>query len=212
MLLRRAAFARAGGLEAIRGAIIDDCALAARMKVQGPIWLGLSDRVASLRAYHGGADIRRMVARTAYAQLRYSPLLLAGMLLALGLVFLLPPAVALFGGGAWPIGAATWLAMAGAYRPVLRRYSLSPAWGAALPAIAAAYMVFTLDSAWQEWRGRGGMWKGEPGPRADAPAGTAGATAPAARGHVSAAAPHGRPPRWDSPWPALCSLSRDCEP
>jgi hopene-associated glycosyltransferase HpnB len=170
MLLRRAAFERAGGLEPIRGAIIDDCALARRMKAQGPIWIGLTDRVVSLRGYQGIDGIRRMVARTAYAQLGYSPLALAGMLLALALVFLAPPALALSGAGAArALGAAAWLAMAGAFVPMLRRYRLSPAWGLALPGIAAAYMLFTLDSAWQEARGRGGMWKGEPGPRADPP-------------------------------------------
>jgi hypothetical protein len=90
------------------------------------------------------------------------------MLLALGVVFLAPPVLALFGQGAKrAVGAATWAAMAVSYAPMLRRYGLSPAWGAALPAVAAAYMAFTLDSAWQEWRGRGGLWKGEPGPRAD---------------------------------------------
>lgn len=168
VLLRRTAFERAGGLDPIRGEIIDDCSLARRMKAQGPIWIGLTGRVLSLRGYAGLDGIRRMVARTAYAQLGYNPLALAGMLLALALVFLAPPALALFGSGAArPVGAATWLAMAGAFLPMLRRYGLSPAWGLALPGIAAAYMLFTLDSAWQEARGRGGMWKGEPGPRAD---------------------------------------------
>jgi hopene-associated glycosyltransferase HpnB len=172
VLLRRAAFDRAGGLVPMRGAIIDDCALAARMKAHGPIWLGLTDRVVSLRGYEGAAGIRRMVARTAYAQLGYRQAALVGMLLALGLVFLVPPVATLVGSGAArAVGAATWLAMAGAYGLMLRRYGLSRAWGLAFPAIAAAYMAFTLDSAWQEWRGRGGMWKGEPGPRADSPAG-----------------------------------------
>ncbi|MBW8269684.1 glycosyltransferase [Caldovatus aquaticus] len=168
VLLRRAAFERAGGLEPIRGAIIDDCALARRMKAVGPIWIGLTDRVASLRGYAGVGGIRRMVARTAYAQLGYRPLALAGMLLALALVFLAPPALALSGAGAArTLGAAGWLAMAGAFVPIARFYGLSPAWSLALPGIAAAYMLFTLDSAWQEARGRGGLWKGEPGPRAD---------------------------------------------
>ncbi|MBX6374676.1 MAG: glycosyltransferase [Acetobacteraceae bacterium] len=169
VLLRRAAFERAGGLEPIRGEIIDDCSLARQMKAQGPIWIGLTDRVISLRGYQGLDGIRRMVARTAYAQLGYNPLALVGILLALALVFLAPPALVLVGSdsAARAIGAATWLAMAGAFVPMLRRYGLSPAWGLALPGIAATYMLFTLDSAWQEARGRGGMWKGEPGPRAD---------------------------------------------
>ncbi len=167
VLLDRAAFVAAGGLAPIRGAIIDDCALARRMKAQGPIWIGLTDRVRSLRPYEGVGPIRRMVARTAYAQLGYDPLRLAGMLAGLGLVFLAPPALALLGGGAaaW-IGLAAWAAMALSFAPMLRRFGLSPLRAPALPLIAGAYMLFTLDSAWAEWRGRGGMWKGEAGPRA----------------------------------------------
>ncbi len=168
VLLDRAAFARAGGLAPIRGALIDDCALAGRMKPEGPIWTGLTERVVSLRPYPSVRTIRRMVARTAYAQLRFDPWLLLGMLAALGLVFLAPPLLALVAGGAaGAIGAAAWAAMGIAYAPTLRRFGLSPWRGLALPGIAAAYMAFTLDSALAEWRGRGGMWKGEAGPRAD---------------------------------------------
>ncbi|MFC7691784.1 hypothetical protein ACFQY5_21590 [Paeniroseomonas aquatica] len=109
-----------------------------------------------------------MVARTAYAQLGYRAAALAGMILALALVFLAPPLLAAFGHGpARGLGLAAWAAMALAYAPTLRRFGLSPLRGLALPAVAAAYMAFTLDSAWAEWRGRGGMWKGEAGPRAD---------------------------------------------
>ncbi|MDO9710795.1 glycosyltransferase [Paracraurococcus lichenis] len=172
VLLDRAAFARAGGLAPIRGALIDDCALARQMKRVGPIWIGLTGRVDSLRLYETVGPIRRMVARTAYAQLGYSPLLLAGMILALGLVFLAPPLLALLvaGPAAW-LGGLAWGGMAVAFAPTLRRFGLSPFRGLALPAIAAAYMAFTLDSALAEWRGRGGMWKGEAGPRAESGAG-----------------------------------------
>ncbi|WP_135469486.1 glycosyltransferase [Crenalkalicoccus roseus] len=168
VLLRRAAFEAAGGLAPIRGEIIDDCALARRMKAVGPIWTGLTERVVSLRPYGTVGPVRRMVARTAYAQLGYRAAALAGMLAALALVFLAPPLLALLAEGParW-LGAAAWGAMALAYAPMLRRYGLSPLRGVALPGIAAAYMVFTLDSALAEWRGRGGMWKGEAGPRAD---------------------------------------------
>jgi hypothetical protein len=109
-----------------------------------------------------------MVARTAYAQLGYRPVMLLGMLAALGLVFLAPPALALFGTGAarW-LGLAAWAAMVLAYAPILGRFGLHPSRGIALPGIAFAYMLFTIDSAWQEGRGKGGMWKGEAGPRAD---------------------------------------------
>ncbi len=168
VLLDHAAFQRAGGLAPIRGRIIDDCNLAAQMKRQGPIWLGLTERVESLRPYDGIGAIRKMVARTAYAQLGYNPLLLLGMILALALVFLVPPALALVGEGParW-VGFGAWAAMAIGFAPTLRRFGLSALRGLALPGIALTYMVFTLDSAWAEWRGRGGMWKGEAGPRAD---------------------------------------------
>jgi len=170
VLLHREAFAAAGGFAAIRGAVIDDCALARLMKVRGPIWLGLSERAESLRPYPRAGDIRRMVARTAYAQLGYSPALLAGALAGLALVFLAPPLLALFAesGAARFGGALAWAAMALAYAPTLRRFGLSPLRAIALPAVAGAYALFTLDSALAEWRGRGGMWKGESNPRSDA--------------------------------------------
>jgi hopene-associated glycosyltransferase HpnB len=168
VLLDRAAFERAGGLAPIRGALIDDCALAQRMKAVGPTWIGLTERVDSLRPYETVGPIRRMVARTAYAQLGYRVAALAGMIAALALVFLAPPLLALFAEGlAASLGALAWAAMAVAFLPTLRRFGLSPLRGLALPGIAAAYMAFTLDSALAEWRGRGGMWKGEAGPRTD---------------------------------------------
>ena len=168
VLLDHAAFRRMGGLAPIRGRIIDDCALAGQMKQAGPIWLGLTERVESLRPYEGVGAIRKMVARTAYAQLGYNPLLLLGMTLALALVFLAPPALALLAGGAagW-LGLGACAAMVLAFAPTLWRFGLSAWRGLALPGIAFTYMLFTLDSAWAEWRGRGGMWKGEAGPRAD---------------------------------------------
>ena len=161
MLVRRDALCDAGGLAAIRGALIDDCALAKLLKTHGPIWIGLTERVRSVRAYPAVADIRRMVARTAYAQLRYSPLLLAGTIAGLAMTYLAPVALALFADGiAQFLGIFVWASMALAFRPTLRFYGLSAFWGLALPAIAAIYMAFTLDSAYQHARGRGGMWKG----------------------------------------------------
>ncbi|HEV2366130.1 MAG TPA: glycosyltransferase [Caulobacteraceae bacterium] len=161
MLVARAALQRAGGLAAIRGAIIDDCALAALLKPLGPIWLGLTNRARSLRAYRTVPAIAAMIARSAYAQLRYSPVLLAGTLAGLGLTFLSPPALAILGTG-WTraLGAASWAAMAIAFQPMLAFYRRSPLWGLAAPAIAALYAGFTLASAVQVWRGRGGVWKG----------------------------------------------------
>jgi hopene-associated glycosyltransferase HpnB len=161
MLVRAEALRRAGGIDAIRTALIDDCALARVMKMQGPIWLGLTERVRSIRAYPLLDDIRQMVARSAYAQLRYSPVLLAATVLGLALVYLAPPLLALLAGGvaAW-LGLAAWALMALAVQPTLRFYRVSPLWGPALPAIAFLYMLFTLDSAWASARGRGGLWKG----------------------------------------------------
>jgi hopene-associated glycosyltransferase HpnB len=161
MLVRRDALARAGGMASIRTALIDDCALAKRLKAHGPIWIGLTDGVRSVRAYPALEDIRRMVSRTAYAQLRYSPLLLAGTVLGLAITYLAPVLLAVFAGGtARLLGIAAWLLMALAFQPILRFYRVSPLWGLALPAIAAIYMAFTVDSAYQHARGRGGMWKG----------------------------------------------------
>ena len=103
-----------------------------------------------------------MVSRTAYAQLRYSPLLLAGnRCWAWPSPISLPVLLAVFADGlAQILGLAAWLLMALAFQPTLRFYRVSPLWGLALPAIAAIYMAFTLDSAYQHARGRGGMWKG----------------------------------------------------
>jgi hopene-associated glycosyltransferase HpnB len=161
MLVRADALRQAGGIDAIRGALIDDCALAAALKAQGPIWLGLTGRVRSLRRYPHWSDVGHMVSRTAYAQLRYSPLLLLGTVAALTLVYLVPPAAAIFNAGpsrAFGIGA--WAIMAILFQPTLRSYRRSPLWGFALPAIAAAYLVFTVQSAIASMRGKGGLWKG----------------------------------------------------
>jgi hopene-associated glycosyltransferase HpnB len=161
MLVRTQTLRQAGGIAAIRGALIDDCALAKLLKARGPIWIGLTERVHSIRAYPKVADIRHMIARTAYAQLRYSPLLLAGTVIGLALTYLAPVALALFAHGAAQfVGIFVWLLMALAFRPMLRFYGLRMLWGLGLPAIAASYMAFTLDSAYQHARGRGGMWKG----------------------------------------------------
>jgi hopene-associated glycosyltransferase HpnB len=161
MLVRADVLRQAGGIEAIRGALIDDCALARILKAHGPIWLGLTERVHSIRPYPDIEEIRRMVARSAYAQLQYSPLLLAGTVLGMALTYLAPPLTALFAGGnARIFGLAAWGLMALAFQPTLRLYRLSPLWGLALPAIATCYMLFTLDSALQFARGKGGQWKG----------------------------------------------------
>jgi hopene-associated glycosyltransferase HpnB len=161
MLVQADALRRAGGVESIRGALIDDCSLAEKMKAVGPIWLGLTDRVLSIRRYETIAEASRMISRSAYAQLRYSPLLLALVTLAMALTFLAGPAFMLCGEGlSRGLGAATFALMVLAFQPMLRFYRRSPLWGLALPAIAVAYMLYTLDSAYRYARGRGGSWKG----------------------------------------------------
>ena len=161
MLVRRAALTAAGGIAAIRAEIIDDCALAARLKAQGPIWLGLTRTSVSLRPYRALGEIGRMVSRSAYAQLGYSPWLLMGTIAGMLLVYAAAPLLAVFAGGParW-LGLATWALMAASFQPMLRYYRLSPLWGALLPLIGAIYTAFTLQSAIDVWRGRGGMWKG----------------------------------------------------
>lgn len=162
MLVRRDALEKAGGIASIRAEIIDDCALARRLKAEGPIWLGLTRRARSLRPYGGVGEIGRMVSRSAYAQLGYSLLLLAGTVAGMVLTYLVPPALALFGdnGLARGMGLGAWALMALAFQPMLRFYRVSPLWGVALPIIGMTYTLFTVLSAFQVWRGRGGMWKG----------------------------------------------------
>jgi hopene-associated glycosyltransferase HpnB len=161
MLVRREALHAAGGLEAVRNALIDDCALGTLMKGQAPIWLGLTESVDSLRAYSTFAEFHRMVARSAFAELRYSTLRLVGAVAGMALVYVAPPLFAIFArGAAQSIGAVTWVMMAIALAPMLRLYGRPLIGGFALPAIAAAYVAFTFDSAYQYWRGRGGYWKG----------------------------------------------------
>ncbi|MFZ5732132.1 MAG: glycosyltransferase [Pseudomonadota bacterium] len=161
ILARFDALKRAGGIESIRGALIDDCALGARLKSTGPVWLGFMHDVKSIRASDEIGDVGRMISRSAYAQLRYSLLLLLGMVVAMTVIFLSPVGLVF---AADPLtrtlAAGSWVLMALAFQPTLRYYDQSPLWGVALPLIALAYMVFTLNSAYQYLRGRGGMWKG----------------------------------------------------
>ncbi len=161
MLVRREALAQAGGLEMMRSALIDDCALAALMKQQGAIWLGLTENVQSLRAHADFADFGQMIVRSAFAQLRYSTILLLGTIIGMAATYLAPPLFALFAhGAARAAGVIAWGMMAVAFAPMLRFCRQPPIFGLALPAVAAAYTVFTIESAIQHWRGRGGQWKG----------------------------------------------------
>lgn len=161
MLVRRTSLAAAGSIDAIHAEIIDDCALAQRLKKQGPIWLGLTSRATSIRAYRHFGEIRTMVSRSAFAQLHYSWAMLVLTILGLGAVYLAPPLLVVFGTGVARIAAAlAWICMVLAAVPILLFYRRSPAWGLTLPAIAGCYAGFTLDSAVQYLLGRGGMWKG----------------------------------------------------
>ena len=161
MLVRQSALARIGGISALRGALIDDVTLARRIKRSGgAIWLGHSARAWSRRPYPGAADVWRMVARTAFVQLRFSWLLLFGCTAAMALVWLVPPALAVFGSG-WSrvLGVLAWAAAAASYLPTLRRFGLNPARALLLPLVALFYMAATLDSAIDHVRGRGVRWK-----------------------------------------------------
>ncbi|MGW6540295.1 glycosyltransferase [Streptomyces sp. NPDC055011] len=166
VLLRTETAVAAGVPDAIRSAVIDDVALARAVRAAGGrIWLGLAERVDSVRPYPGLGELWRMVARSAYAQLRHNPLLLLGTVAGLALVYLVPP-VALVAGvvsgdapAAWAGGAA-WAVMAGTYLPMLRYYRLT-LWSAPLlPFTAFLYLLMTVDSAVRHHRGRGGAWKG----------------------------------------------------
>ena len=161
ILLRRRALRRIGGIAAVHGALIDDVALAAAVKRGGRIWLGHATLARSVRPYPAFADIWRMIARTAYVQLRYSPWLLLATALAMALVYLVPPLAVFFAFGAarW-LGLAAWAMMAGAYLPTLRRFGRSPVWAPALPLVAAFYLAATVGSAVNHYRGRGIAWKG----------------------------------------------------
>ena len=161
ILIRRLALERIGGIAAVRGELIDDVALATAVKVGGPIFLGHSALARSIRPYPGAGDIWRMVARTAYVQLRHSPLLLAGTIAGLALVWLVPPLAAIAGhGGVRVIGMVTWIAAAASYLPTLRRFRRSPLWAPFLPLVALFYMSATIGSAIDHYRGRGVAWKG----------------------------------------------------
>jgi hopene-associated glycosyltransferase HpnB len=161
ILVRADALRRIGGIEAIHGELIDDCALAGAVKrAGGHIWLGLAGESASIRPY-GVRDMFRMISRTAFTQLGYSAWVLGGTVAAMGLIYVAPPLLALAGNGQarW-LGLAAWALMTAAYLPAVRFYRQSPMWAAALPAIAMFYVAATVDSALRHWRGRGGAWKG----------------------------------------------------
>ncbi|MFF7090999.1 glycosyltransferase [Streptomyces rubradiris] len=174
VLLRAGMAEKARIPDAIRHAVIDDVALARAVKgAGGRVWLGLADRVDSVRPYPRLGDLWRMVSRSAYAQLRHNPLLLLGTVAGLALVYLVPPAsvvVGTAGGDAATAlaGAVAWAVMTGTYLPMLRYYG-QPLWLAPLlPFTAFLYLLMTVDSAVQHYRGRGAAWKGRTYSRPDA--------------------------------------------
>ena len=156
ILVRRDVLEAAGGIAAIRAALIDDVALARAVKRIAPIWLGHSALARSVRPYPALCDIWQMVARSAYVQLRYSPLLLAGTVAGLALLFLVPP---LATATAHLAGLAAWVLMAATFLPTLRRFRLSVLWAPMLPAMALFYIAATLGAAFDHHRGRGVVWK-----------------------------------------------------
>jgi hopene-associated glycosyltransferase HpnB len=174
MLVSRSALDSAGGLDRISGALIDDVALATLLKRAGNrCWLGLSTRVRSVRPYPRLASLWHMIARSAYTQLRYSPLLLAGTIAGLLLLYAAPPAGAItwltvaatggHGGTATALagaaGLAGWALMAASYVPMLRFYRLSPLRAPLLPLIALLYAAMTADSARRYYSGRTVSWR-----------------------------------------------------
>jgi hopene-associated glycosyltransferase HpnB len=155
MLIRPAALERIGGIAAISGELIDDCALAARVKGSGgAVWLGPTHATRSLRGYDGFADVSNMIARTAFTQLDHSAWMLFGTVIGLLLTFAAPVLC-------WNwLGLATFLLMTLAYFPAVRFYRLSPLWALTLPFAAVFYLGATVQSAIRYWSGRGGEWKG----------------------------------------------------
>ncbi len=165
VLVRRQALERAGGISAIRGAVIDDVALAKALKASGSaIWLGLADEVHSVRPYPGLADLWDMVARSAYTQLGFSPVLLLGTLAGLAVTFL-GPIAALVGGivttspAVALVGAVSFLVMELTYVPTIRYHRLGWWRAAGLPVVACLYGAMTVTSAWRHHR-KGVVWKG----------------------------------------------------
>src|SRR5215831_15904127 len=162
MLIRPDALARAAGIESIRGEIIDECALAKAIKgTGGRVWLGLADVSSSHRSYETVREIRKMIERTAFNQLKHSTILLIGTVVGLLLTFVLPIAL-LFSGSpaATVLATAAIVLMLASYVPMVLYHGLFPMWALALPASACFYLWATVQSAWNFHRGRGGHWKG----------------------------------------------------
>jgi hopene-associated glycosyltransferase HpnB len=169
ILVRRKALERIGGLAAIRGEVIDDCALAKAVKLShGKVWMGLTRKSTSLRSYGTFGEIRDLIARTAFTQLRYSTLILVGTLAGMFLTYV-APVILLFAhdSTARMLGVVACLLMTLSFLPTVRFYRLSILWTPLLPLTALFYAYATWLSAARYWMGKGGQWKG----RAQAPRG-----------------------------------------
>ena len=162
MLVRADTLERAGGLEAIRGALIDDCSLARLLKQHGGrLWIGLADQSQSLRQYETFSDLEHMISRTAFNQLKHSSLLLLGTIAGMVITYLAPPLLLLTRSRlAIFMGAAAWAAMTMTYSTMVRYYRLNPAWALTLPLAALFYLGATMHSALKYWNRSGGNWKG----------------------------------------------------
>jgi hopene-associated glycosyltransferase HpnB len=161
MLIRRSMLEKIGGLTAIKNALIDDCSLAATVKrAGGRISLDLSQDTISLRGYPKAEELWMMIARSAYTQLRCSPLLLAGTVLSMSITFLAPPLLSMTPGPQALPALLAWALMSLAFAPMLRFYRQSLIWAPLLPLTALFYLGATVDSARRHWMGRGGEWKG----------------------------------------------------
>ncbi len=162
ILLRRNVLAPIGGIAAIRGEVIDDCALARAVKKGGGrIWMGLTRASVSLRGYGTFAEIRNMIARTAFTQLSYSFGLLLVALLGLFVTFLLPW-FSFFAGDdpAWFVASTAICLMTVTFGVTARFYTLPWPWALSLPFAAVYYGYATCVSAARYWLGRGAQWKG----------------------------------------------------
>ncbi|NEP88910.1 MAG: glycosyltransferase [Okeania sp. SIO2C2] len=168
ILIRHQVLDEIGGIEVIKNALIDDCSLAKTVKQKSTnkkIWLGLTSDTKSRRSYPDLFSIWSMVARTAFIQLNYSPLLLVVTVIGMKLIYLVPSLGIILGVifSWWEIVAIALLArilMFLAYLPIVRFYQLSPIYAMSLPTVAFIYTLITIDSAWRHWRGRGSHWKG----------------------------------------------------
>jgi hopene-associated glycosyltransferase HpnB len=163
MLVRWTALQRIGGVDSIRSELIDDCALARRLKPNGNIWMGVATETESIRAYAHFGSIWRMISRTAFTQLNYSAIQLIGAVVGMIVVYIAPLAIlatALTSPAAAWLTAVAMLIMLGVYTPVLLFYRVPVLWGLLLPAVALFYSAATLNSASRYWRGKGGEWKG----------------------------------------------------